>query len=131
MLVGAALKAAPAVGSALKVLVSLKKFFSHRNLFTFGNKMSLMHQYVLESTAINNKYVFKTLLWRIFKTKIHGIHDTELHLKDGLEMDAELSDTGWESGTVCLHSCYCQQKPGHNNQQNTRLATSRVKLGLA
>lgn len=79
-----------------------------------------MHQYVLESTAISNKYVFKSnkyvlLLLRIFKTKIHGIHDTELQLKDWLEMDAELSDTGWDSGAICLHSCYCQQKPGHNN----------------
>lgn len=115
MLVGATPKAAPAVGSALEVLVSLKKFFSYRNLFTFGNKMSLMHQYVLESTAMSNKYVFKKLCLRIFKTKIHGIHDTELQLKDGLEIHAELSDTGWESGAVCLHSCYCQRKPGHNN----------------
>lgn len=98
-----------------EVLFSLKKFLSHRNLFTFGNQMSLTHQYVSGSTTISSKYVFKTLLLRIFKTKIHGIHDTEDGLKDGLEIHAKLSDTGRDSGAICLHSCYCQQKPGHSN----------------
>lgn len=39
----------------------------------------------------------------------------ELQLKGVLEIHAKLSDTGWDSGAVCLHSFYCQQKPDHNN----------------